>query len=193
MGEDQQFPKPNIGRDMLNGVPSDGGPSGQHSSSDTQGISQTSKSSLSSSTESDLPKDIQKFVSEHLQESDASSQNLPHSITEDILAQLSAESSPSQHSKLSQEQPHSKEEKSKYCDNKTVPIPKELKPPVCPLSISMKAAEILTTCKGLGKSGITISMLVTEDGSPPQPPRAPFPPLPKESLNPPTPSVYVSL
>lgn len=186
MSGDQQFPKPNIGRDMLNGVPSEG----QHSS--TQGISHTSKSSLSSATDSDLPKDIQKFVSEHLQESDVLSQNLPHSITEDILAQLTAESSPSQHSKLSQEEPRSKEDKSKYCDNKTVPIPKELKPPSCPLSISMKAAEILAACKGQGKSGVTISMLGTEDGSPPSPPRAPFPPLPKESLNPPTPSVYVS-
>jgi len=42
----------------------------------------------------------------------------------------------------------------------------------------------------VGKSGVTINML--GDGCPPRPPSQPFPPLPKDSLNPPTPSVYVS-
>ncbi|CAC5370577.1 UTX [Mytilus coruscus] len=200
----QRFPKPNIsgGQDMLNGVPS----VNQHSSSDTQGINVTSRShtssgtSLSSSsavhtstTDSDLPKDIQNFVSEHLHDSDISTilspkQALATSIAEDILAQFTAESSPSSklHSKVSQDIPQSKEEK--HCDNRTVAIPKELLPPSCPLSISMKAYEILAATKGQGKHGVTISMM--GDGIP-RPPPSPFPPLPKDRLNPPTPSVYL--
>lgn len=219
-----RYPKPNISAgqvprsDMLNGVPSVGSFSGisgtvsQHSPNigeiETQGINVTSKSLTSSGvsqslsslhTDSDLPKDIQKFVSEHLQESDLSSilspkQALATSIAEDILAQF-AESSPSSsklHSKMSQDLPQSKGEQSKmnssvHSDNKTVAIPKELN--VCPLSISMKAVEILTACKGQGKGCVTISML--GDGCPPRPPGKPFPALPKESLNPPTPSVYL--
>ncbi|CAG2257864.1 unnamed protein product [Mytilus edulis] len=199
----QRFPKPNIsgGRDMLNGVPS----VNQHSSSDTQGINVTSRSHTSSgtslssssvhtsSTDSDLPKDIQNFVSEHLHDSDISTmlspkQALATSIAEDILAQFTAESSPSSklHSKVSQEIPQSKEDK--HCDNRTVAIPKELLPPSCPLTISMKAFEILAATKGQGKHGVTISMM--GDGIP-RPPPSPFPPLPKDRLNPPTPSVYL--
>lgn len=176
---------PRSSSEMLNGVPSVGSLTGlsgtinQHSSSigenETQGISVTSKSQTSSgisqplssstavhtSTDSDLPKDIQKFVSEHLHDSDILSpkQAYATSIAEDILAQFTADSSPSSsklHSKMSQDLPQSKGEQFKtnisaHCDNKIVAIPKELNPPACPLSISMKAMEILAASKGQGK------------------------------------------
>jgi hypothetical protein len=57
---------------------------------------------------------------------------------------------------MSQDLPQSKGEQFKtnisaHCDNKIVAIPKELNPPACPLSISMKAMEILAASKGQGK------------------------------------------
>uniref|UniRef100_A0A0L8G045 JmjC domain-containing protein n=1 Tax=Octopus bimaculoides TaxID=37653 RepID=A0A0L8G045_OCTBM len=56
------------------------------------------------------------------------------------------------------------------------------------LSIHMSAREVLEACKGLGRNGITSYFL---DERPPRPASPPYPPLPKESLNPPTPSVYL--
>ncbi|CAE1317944.1 UTX [Acanthosepion pharaonis] len=56
------------------------------------------------------------------------------------------------------------------------------------LSIHMSAREVLEACKGLGRNGVTSHFL---DERPPRPASPPYPPLPKESLNPPTPSVYL--
>lgn len=53
----------------------------------------------------------------------------------------------------------------------------------------MSGEQILRACKGLGKTGITTSIL--GDRPPPRPPSPPRPPLPKDILNPPTPSVYL--
>lgn len=58
------------------------------------------------------------------------------------------------------------------------------------LNIHMSGEQILQTCKGLGKNGLTTSIL--GDRPPPRPPSPPQPYLPKDRLNPPTPSVYVS-
>ncbi|XP_060561542.1 lysine-specific demethylase 6A-like isoform X1 [Ruditapes philippinarum] len=57
------------------------------------------------------------------------------------------------------------------------------------LNIHMSGEQILRACKGLGKTGITTSVL--GDRPPPRPPSPPRPPLPKDQLNPPTPSVYL--
>ena len=55
-------------------------------------------------------------------------------------------------------------------------------------------ARILEECRKLkGRNGLTASTLWMEKMPPPAPPPVPYPPLPKEQLNPPTPSVYVSI
>ncbi|XP_052783608.1 lysine-specific demethylase 6A-like isoform X1 [Mya arenaria] len=59
------------------------------------------------------------------------------------------------------------------------------------LNIHMSGEQILTVCKGHGRSGLTLSVL--GDRPPPRPPSPPQPPLPKDRLNPPTPSVYLEL
>ena len=62
------------------------------------------------------------------------------------------------------------------------------------LSIYSSSARILEECRKLkGRNGLTASTLWMEKMPPPAPPPVPYPPLPKEQLNPPTPSVYVSI
>ena len=59
------------------------------------------------------------------------------------------------------------------------------------LSINMTAQEIFNQCNKCSVDTKIIASIVSDDGCPPYPPDAPYPPLPKEKLNPPTPSVYV--
>lgn len=59
------------------------------------------------------------------------------------------------------------------------------------ISIDMKASEILSKCEGLGTNGSINSNILRDDGKPPEPPTAPYPPIPKDKLLPPTPSVFI--
>ncbi|KAH3807602.1 hypothetical protein DPMN_135948, partial [Dreissena polymorpha] len=59
------------------------------------------------------------------------------------------------------------------------------------LNIHMSGEQIIETCRGYGKSGLQTGIL--GDRPPPRPPSPPQPPLPKDRLNPPTPSVYLEL
>lgn len=47
--------------------------------------------------------------------------------------------------------------------------------------------------RNLGKNGLSNSSILLDKCPPPRPPSSPYPPLPKDKLNPPTPSIYVSL
>ncbi|XP_065925044.1 lysine-specific demethylase 6A isoform X3 [Magallana gigas] len=192
-----------------------------------------------SSSEAGLPKDLQKFVTDHLNETDLSAllnssrHDLATSIAEDLLAQFtqsqstsvkkepsalnsqqSSESSqqentpishdsvknpsPGKHSSGSPREPRIDPTQVEYrvkCDSDTKlvisrNVPRSHSPPPAPfnISINMKGREVLAACKGYGKGGITTSML--GDRCPPRPPSPPYP-LPKDSLNPPTPSVYL--
>lgn len=53
------------------------------------------------------------------------------------------------------------------------------------------AAEVVESVKGIGATGRIDSNVLYDDGRPPEPPTAPYPPLPKEKLLPPTPSVFL--
>lgn len=59
------------------------------------------------------------------------------------------------------------------------------------LSIDMKASEILTRCSGLGTNGCINSSILHDDGRPPEPPASPYPPVNRDKLLPPTPSVFI--
>lgn len=59
------------------------------------------------------------------------------------------------------------------------------------LSIDMKASDILSKCEGLGTNGSINSNILRDDGRPPEPPSAPYPPIAKDKLLPPTPSVFI--
>ncbi|XP_022095086.1 histone demethylase UTY-like isoform X2 [Acanthaster planci] len=59
------------------------------------------------------------------------------------------------------------------------------------LSIYSSSAKVLEACRKLGKNGLRNNNILLEKMPPPAPPPAPYPPLPKDQLNPPTPSVYV--
>ncbi|XP_011672931.2 lysine-specific demethylase 6A isoform X3 [Strongylocentrotus purpuratus] len=60
------------------------------------------------------------------------------------------------------------------------------------LSIYVNSAKILEECRKLkGRNGLANSSIWMEKMPPPAPPQIPYPPLPKDQLNPPTPSVYV--
>ncbi|XP_048748204.1 histone demethylase UTY-like isoform X2 [Ostrea edulis] len=195
------------------------------------------------SSEAGLPKDLQKFVTDHLNEINetdlsalltSSRHDLATSIAEDLLAQFTQSqsstikkedtpvlnshqlsessqrdsapishdsvknTSPSKHSANSPKEPRIDPTQVEYrvkCDSDTKlvisrNIPRSHSPPLAPfnVSINMKGREVLAACKGYGKGGITTSML--GDRCPPRPPSPPYP-LPKDSLNPPTPSVYL--
>lgn len=58
-----------------------------------------------------------------------------------------------------------------------------------PPLIEMTATQITESVKGIGKTGRIDSNILFDDGKPPEPPTAPYPPLAKEKLLPPTPSV----
>ncbi|XP_038051116.1 lysine-specific demethylase 6A-like isoform X2 [Patiria miniata] len=59
------------------------------------------------------------------------------------------------------------------------------------LSIYSSSAKVLEACRKLGKNGLRINSILLEKMPPPAPPPAPYPPLPKDQLNPPTPNIYV--
>ncbi|XP_062589237.1 lysine-specific demethylase 6A-like [Saccostrea cucullata] len=196
-----------------------------------------------STSEAGLPKDLQKFVTDHLNEINetdlsalltSSRHDLATSIAEDLLAQFTQSqsssvkkqetsvlstqqlsessprdttpishdsvknTSPSKHSPQTPREPRIDPTQVEYrvkCDSDTKlvisrNIPRSHSPPSAPfnISINMKGREVLAACKGYGRSGITTSML--GDRCPPRPPSPPYP-LPKDSLNPPTPSVYL--
>lgn len=52
---------------------------------------------------------------------------------------------------------------------------------------------VLCGHRNLGKNGLSTSSILLDKCPPPRPPRAPSPPLPKDKVNPPTPSIYVSV
>ncbi|XP_059163060.1 histone demethylase UTY-like isoform X2 [Physella acuta] len=70
-------------------------------------------------------------------------------------------------------------------------LQKEVRPAVVTLDTSMSGSKIMELTKGQGLIHSNLSSILGEDHPPPHPPPAPSPPLPKDSLNPPTPSVYL--
>ncbi|CAG5116791.1 unnamed protein product, partial [Candidula unifasciata] len=70
-------------------------------------------------------------------------------------------------------------------------LQKEVKPSTVALDINMSGSKIVEQSKGQGLIHRSLSSILGEDHAPPQPPSAPYPPLPKDCLNPPTPSVYL--
>ncbi|KAI8772287.1 lysine-specific demethylase 6A-like isoform X4 [Biomphalaria glabrata] len=70
-------------------------------------------------------------------------------------------------------------------------LQKETRPAVVTLDINMSGSKIIELSKGQGLIHPSLSSILGEDHPPPHPPCAPSPPLPKDSLNPPTPSVYL--
>ncbi|XP_076857588.1 lysine-specific demethylase 6A-like isoform X2 [Brachyhypopomus gauderio] len=71
------------------------------------------------------------------------------------------------------------------------------KPPAPPLavwssvSIYPSSSEVLRACRNLGKNGVCTNSILLEKCPPPRVPLQPLPPLPKDKLNPPTPSIYL--
>ncbi|TRY94020.1 hypothetical protein DNTS_029589 [Danionella cerebrum] len=59
------------------------------------------------------------------------------------------------------------------------------------VSIYPSSSEVLKACRNLGKNGMSNNSIFMDKCPPPRLPPAPFPPLPKEKLNPPTPSIYL--
>ncbi|XP_076602283.1 lysine-specific demethylase 6A isoform X3 [Chaetodon auriga] len=59
------------------------------------------------------------------------------------------------------------------------------------VSIYPSSSDVLKACRNLGKNGLSTSNILLDKCPPPRPPRAPSPPLPKDKLNPPTPSIYL--
>uniref|UniRef100_A0A8C5HQ22 [histone H3]-trimethyl-L-lysine(27) demethylase n=1 Tax=Gouania willdenowi TaxID=441366 RepID=A0A8C5HQ22_GOUWI len=59
------------------------------------------------------------------------------------------------------------------------------------VSIHPSSSDVLKACRNLSKNGLSMSSILLDRCPPPRPPRAPSPPLPKDKLNPPTPSIYV--
>ncbi|XP_061679729.1 histone demethylase UTY [Syngnathoides biaculeatus] len=59
------------------------------------------------------------------------------------------------------------------------------------VSIYPGSGEVLKACRNLGKNGLSASGVFLDKCPPPRPPSTPTPPLPKDKLNPPTPSIYL--
>uniref|UniRef100_A0A3Q3APW9 [histone H3]-trimethyl-L-lysine(27) demethylase n=1 Tax=Kryptolebias marmoratus TaxID=37003 RepID=A0A3Q3APW9_KRYMA len=59
------------------------------------------------------------------------------------------------------------------------------------VSIYPSSSDVLKACRNLGKNGLLTSSVLLDRSPPPQPPGPPSPPLPKDKLNPPTPSIYL--
>ncbi|XP_049340515.1 lysine-specific demethylase 6A isoform X3 [Astyanax mexicanus] len=59
------------------------------------------------------------------------------------------------------------------------------------VSIYPSSTQVLKACRNLGKNGITSNSVLLDKCPPPRVPPSPFPPLPKDKLNPPTPSIYL--
>ncbi|XP_051030958.1 histone demethylase UTY isoform X2 [Phodopus roborovskii] len=66
----------------------------------------------------------------------------------------------------------------------------QITPPVS-VSIYSTSTEVLKACRNLDKNGLSNSHVLLDICPPPRPPTSPYPPLPKEKLNPPTPSIYL--
>ncbi|KAJ8031198.1 Lysine-specific demethylase 6A [Holothuria leucospilota] len=66
-------------------------------------------------------------------------------------------------------------------------------PPPGGVSVYTPSSDVLRICRKLKRNGLGFShAILTERLPPPAPPPPPYPPLAKEQLNPPTPSVYVT-
>ncbi|XP_054976426.1 lysine-specific demethylase 6A isoform X5 [Sorex araneus] len=63
--------------------------------------------------------------------------------------------------------------------------------PSMSVSIYPSSADVLKACRNLGKNGLSNSSILLDKCPPPRPPSSPYPPLPKDKLNPPTPSIYL--
>ncbi|XP_062853698.1 lysine-specific demethylase 6A-like isoform X1 [Trichomycterus rosablanca] len=59
------------------------------------------------------------------------------------------------------------------------------------VSIYPTSSDILKACRNLGKNGLSGSSILLDKCPPPRLPPPPSPPLPKDKLNPPTPSIYL--
>ncbi|XP_051996253.1 lysine-specific demethylase 6A-like isoform X1 [Xyrauchen texanus] len=59
------------------------------------------------------------------------------------------------------------------------------------VSIYPTSADVLKACRNLGKNGLSSSSILLNKCPPPRLPPPPSPPLPKDKLNPPTPSIYL--
>ncbi|XP_069429675.1 lysine-specific demethylase 6A-like isoform X1 [Ovis canadensis] len=63
--------------------------------------------------------------------------------------------------------------------------------PSMSVSIYSNSTEVLKACRNLDKNGLSNSHNLLDKCPPPRPPTSPYPPLPKDKLNPPTPSIYL--
>ncbi|XP_043928308.1 lysine-specific demethylase 6A [Protopterus annectens] len=63
--------------------------------------------------------------------------------------------------------------------------------PSSSVSIYPSSIEVLKACRNLGKNGLSNSSIILDKCPPPRSPPTPFPALPKDKLNPPTPSIYL--
>ncbi|XP_059944201.1 lysine-specific demethylase 6A-like isoform X1 [Mesoplodon densirostris] len=63
--------------------------------------------------------------------------------------------------------------------------------PSMSVSIYSNSTEVLKACRNLDKNGLSNSHNLLDKCPPPRPPSSPYPPLPKDKLNPPTPSIYL--
>ncbi|XP_073886610.1 histone demethylase UTY isoform X34 [Macaca fascicularis] len=63
--------------------------------------------------------------------------------------------------------------------------------PSMSVSICPSSTEVLKAFRNLGKNGLSNSCILLDKCPPPRPPTSPYPPLPKDKLNPPTPSIYL--
>uniref|UniRef100_A0A3B4BBL4 [histone H3]-trimethyl-L-lysine(27) demethylase n=1 Tax=Periophthalmus magnuspinnatus TaxID=409849 RepID=A0A3B4BBL4_9GOBI len=59
------------------------------------------------------------------------------------------------------------------------------------VSIYPSSTDVLKACRNLGKNGLSNSSILLDKCPPPRLPPAPSPALPKDKLNPPTPSIYL--
>ncbi|XP_062941239.1 lysine-specific demethylase 6A-like isoform X3 [Cynocephalus volans] len=63
--------------------------------------------------------------------------------------------------------------------------------PSMSVSIYPSSTEVLKAYRNLGKNGLSSRHILLDKCPPPRPPTSPYPPLPKDKLNPPTPSIYL--
>ncbi|XP_051565609.1 lysine-specific demethylase 6A-like isoform X3 [Myxocyprinus asiaticus] len=59
------------------------------------------------------------------------------------------------------------------------------------VSIYPSSSEVLKACRNFRKNGVSNNSILLDKCPPPRLPSPPFPPLPKDKLNPPTPSIYL--
>ncbi|KAK1167771.1 lysine-specific demethylase 6A isoform X1 [Acipenser oxyrinchus oxyrinchus] len=71
--------------------------------------------------------------------------------------------------------------------------PNPLLAPSSSVSIYPSSVDVLKACRNLGKNGLSNSSVLLDKCPPPRLPPPPYPSLPKDKLNPPTPSIYVSI